>query len=302
MADKEKKRFFILTKEELALIGITFLWGTTFLIIHTAMRTSGPLFFVGFRFILAGIFASIMFWRSLRNLTLHDLFAGIVIGVPIFLGYSLQTAGLKTIASSQSAFITAVYVPLVPLLQWVILRKRPRLTSIIGVIFAFFGLLLVSGQGLDGLAFSKGEFLTLVSAFAIASEIIFISLFAGRVDSCRVTVVQLYVAGFLSFAVMPLNGEYIPAFSWAWFLAGSGLAAMSALIQLTMNWAQKSVSPTRATIIYTGEPVWAGVVGRIAGERLPHLAFLGALFIIIGILISELKPKSRIKTNSSPKM
>ena len=82
--------------------------------VATMMRTSGPLFFVGFRFILAGIFASILFWRSLRNLTLHDLFAGIVIGVPIFLGYSLQTAGLKTIASSQSAFITAVYVPLVP--------------------------------------------------------------------------------------------------------------------------------------------------------------------------------------------
>lgn len=295
MVDTEKKRIFCLTREELALIGVTFLWGTTFLIIHIAMRSSGPLFFVGFRFILAGIFATIVFWRNLRNLTLHDLFAGMVIGIPIFLGYSLQTAGLKTIASSQSAFITAVYVPLVPLLQWVILRKQPHLTSIIGVILAFVGLLLVSGQGLDGLAFSKGEFLTLISAFAIASEIVFISLFAGRVDSRRVTVVQLYVAGLLSFAVMPLNGEHIPAFSWGWFLAGMGLAAMSALIQLTMNWAQKSVSPTRATIIYTGEPVWAGVIGRLAGERLPHLAILGAFFIIMGILVSELKPKPRIK-------
>lgn len=294
MADTEKKRIFFLTNEELALIGITFLWGMTFLVIQMAMRTSGPLFFVGFRFILAGIFSSILFWRRLRNLTLHDLFAGMVIGIPIFLGYSLQTAGLKTIASSQSAFITAVYVPLVPFLQWMILRKQPHLTSIIGVILAFVGLLLISGQGLDGLAFSKGEFLTLVSAFAIASEIVFISLFAGRVDSCRVTVVQLYVAGFLSFAIMPLNGEHIPAFSWGWFLAGAGLAAMSALIQLTMNWAQKTVSPTRATIIYTGEPVWAGVIGRIAGERLPHLAILGAFFIIMGILVSELKPKPRI--------
>ncbi|WP_297322396.1 DMT family transporter [uncultured Bartonella sp.] len=298
MVDSGKKRIFLITREELALIGITFLWGTTFLIIHMAMRTSGPLFFVGFRFILAGIFASILFWRSLRNLTLHDLFAGIVIGIPIFLGYSLQTAGLKTIASSQSAFITAIYVPLVPLMQWMILRKRPHLTSIIGVILAFVGLLLVSGQKLDGLAFSKGEFFTLISAFAIASEIVFISLFAGRVDSRRVTVVQLYVAGILSFTVMPFYDEHIPAFSWGWFLAAANLAAMSALIQLTMNWAQKSVSPTRATIIYTGEPVWAGVVGRIAGERLPHLALLGAFFIIAGILVSELKPKRRKKDNA----
>lgn len=293
MAGAKGNAFYLLSRQELALIGITFLWGATFLIIHLAMRSCGPLFFVGFRFILAGIFAGIIFWRSLKNISMHDIFAGAVIGIPIFLGYSLQTAGLKTIASSQSAFITAVYVPLVPLLQWIILRKKPRLTSFIGISFAFIGLLLVSGQGIHAIDFSKGEILTLLSAFAIASEIVFISFFAGRVDSRRVTVVQLFVAGFLSFVAMPVNGETIPAFSWVWVSAGLGLAAMSALIQLTMNWAQRSVSPTRATIIYTGEPAWAGLVGWIAGERLPHLAILGAFCIIIGILVSELKPKRR---------
>ncbi len=293
MAGAKGNAFYLLSRQELALIGITFLWGATFLIIHLAMRSCGPLFFVGFRFILAGIFAGIIFWRSLKNISMHDIFAGAVIGIPIFLGYSLQTAGLKTIASSQSAFITAVYVPLVPLLQWIVLRKKPRLTSFIGISFAFIGLLLVSRQGIHAIDFSKGEILTLLSAFAIASEIVFISFFAGRVDSRRVTVVQLFVAGFLSFVAMPVNGETIPAFSWVWVSAGLGLAAMSALIQLTMNWAQRSVSPTRATIIYTGEPVWAALVGWIAGERLPHLAILGAFCIIIGILVSELKPKRR---------
>ncbi|WP_295965968.1 DMT family transporter [uncultured Bartonella sp.] len=293
MEEEKEKAFFVLTRQELALIGITFLWGATFLIIHLAMRSCGPLFFVGFRFILAGIFAGIIFRKSLKNISMHDIFAGAIIGIPIFLGYSLQTAGLKTIASSQSAFITAVYVPLVPLLQWIILRKKPRLTSFIGISFAFIGLLLVSGQGIHAIDFSKGEILTLLSAFAIASEIVFISFFAGRVDSRRVTVVQLFVAGFLSFMAMPFNGETVPVLSWGWVSAGLGLAAMSALIQLTMNWAQQSVSPTRATIIYTGEPVWAGLVGWIAGERLPHLAILGAFCIIVGILVSELKSKRR---------
>ena len=293
MEEEKEKAFFVLTRQELALIGITFLWGATFLIIHLAMRSCGPLFFVGFRFILAGIFAGIIFRKSLKNISLHDIFAGAIIGIPIFLGYSLQTAGLKTIASSQSAFITAVYVPFVPLLQWIILRKKPRLTSFIGISFAFIGLLLVSGQGIHAIDFSKGEILTLLSALAIASEIVFISFFAGRVDSRRVTVVQLFVAGFLSFMAMPFNGETVPVFSWGWVSAGLGLAAMSALIQLTMNWAQQSVSPTRATIIYTGEPVWAGLVGWIAGERLPHLAILGAFCIIVGILVSELKSKRR---------
>jgi drug/metabolite transporter (DMT)-like permease len=72
-----------------------------------------------------------------------------------------------------------------------------------------------------------------------------------------------------------------------------GLGIFSAIIQVTMNWAQRSVSPTRATVIYTGEPVWAGVFGRIAGERLPLLALVGAAFIVAGVLVSELKLKKR---------
>lgn len=299
MVDIENKKFFFVTREELALIGITFLWGTTFLVIHTAMRSSGPLFFVGFRFVMAGLIASIVFWRNLKKLTINDVIAGTAIGVAICVGYGLQTAGLKTITSSQSAFITAVYVPLVPLFQWMVFKKKPGLTSLIGVVLSFIGLLLVSGQGLNGIVFSKGELVTLVSAFAIAAEIVLISLFSRRVDSCCVTVVQLFVAGFLSFLFMPFNGESIPIFSWGWFIAGLGLASMSALIQLTMNWAQKSVSPTRATIIYAGEPVWAGLVGRLAGDRLSPLALLGGLFIVIGILVSELKPKKRSQDNSA---
>ena len=63
------------------------------------------------------------------------------------------------------------------------------------------------------------------------------------------------------------------------------------LIQLTMNWAQKSVSPTRATIIYASEPVWGGVVGRTAGDRLLGLALLGAALIVAGVVVSERRPR-----------
>jgi drug/metabolite transporter (DMT)-like permease len=73
----------------------------------------------------------------------------------------------------------------------------------------------------------------------------------------------------------------------------AGLGIFSAIIQVTMNWAQRSVSPTRATVIYTGEPVWAGIFGRMAGERLPLLAILGGVFIVIGVLVSELKLKRK---------
>ncbi|CAB5516584.1 hypothetical protein LMG26857_05662 [Achromobacter anxifer] len=66
-----------------------------------------------------------------------------------------------------------------------------------------------------------------------------------------------------------------------------------------MNWAQKSVSPTRATVIYAGEPVWGGIVGRLAGDRLPALALVGAGLIVAGVLASEAKFARRKKPQAA---
>ncbi|MCC5782257.1 EamA family transporter [Kocuria sp. CCUG 69068] len=278
-------------RPELILIGITMIWGATFLIIHVAMTHTGPLFFVGIRFVVAGLIGAAVFWRALRGITRHEIAAGAGIGVTIFIGHGLQTSGLQTITASQSAFITALYVPMVPLLQWALLRKAPGVMALVGVAFAFAGLVLLAGPdaGLSGL--STGETLTLLSAVACAVEIVLISRFAGTVDARRVTVVQVLVAGLLSFAMMPVAGEQVPKFSWVWLAAGVGLGAASILIQWAMNWAQRSVSATRATVIYAGEPVWGGIIGRLAGERLPGLAILGAVLIVVGVLVSELRPR-----------
>lgn len=280
---------FALTRQEIALVLVTMLWGSTFLIIHIAMQHSGPLFFVGVRFTIAGLVTMLLFRKHMMAITRFEVGAGIAIGCALFLGYYLQTHGLRTITSSQSAFITALYVPIVPLLQWAVLRRPPGLMSWIGVALAFTGLVLLAGPEAGSLSFSPGEVATLAGAVAIAAEIILIGLFAKRVDSRRVTAVQLLTAGLVSFALMPVLGESIPAFSWLWAGAAIGLGLASAVIQLTMNWAQKSVSPTRATVIYAGEPVWGGIVGRLAGDRLPALALVGAALIVAGVLASEMK-------------
>ncbi len=278
-------------REELVLILITMVWGSTFLVVHIAMRHSGPLFFVGLRFVIAGVVSWLVFRSLMRGVTRHELIAGGLIGVALFFGYSLQTVGLQTITSSQSAFITALYVPVVPLLQLVVLRRMPHVMSWAGIVLAFIGLILLAGPEAGRIGLSFGELATLAGAVAIAGEIILISRFAGEVDSRRVTVIQLLVAGGLAFAAMPIAGERPPEFSLVWLVAAIGMGISSALIQLGMNWAQKKVSATRATVIYAGEPVWGGIVGRIAGDRLPSLALLGAAFIVVGVLVSEWRPR-----------
>ncbi|TKK32982.1 EamA family transporter [Pseudomonas sp. CFBP13528] len=284
-------RFNRFSKAECILVVITMIWGGTFLLVQHAMTVSGPMFFVGLRFAAAAIVVGFFSLRTLRDLTLFELKAGVFIGVAIMFGYGLQTIGLQTILSSQSAFITALYVPFVPLLQWLVLGRRPGLMPSIGIMLAFAGLMLLTGPAGASLNFSPGEIATLIGAIAIAAEIILISAFAGQVDVRRVTVVQLATASLLSFLMVVPMGEALPGFSWLLLFSAVGLGLTSAVIQVAMNWAQQSVSPTRATLIYAGEPVWAGVVGRIAGERFPPIAMLGAVLIVAAVIVSEMKTK-----------
>ncbi|MCG8985531.1 DMT family transporter [Delftia acidovorans] len=279
----------LLSRQELALIAVTMVWGGTFLVVHLAMQYSGPLFFVGLRFVTAGLIGLLVFRKAMAGLTRTELVAGIAIGASIFLGYGLQTFGLQTISSSKSAFLTALYVPLVPLLQWLVMGKPPRLMSWIGIGLAFTGLMLVAGPESGGMELNVGEMATMLSTLAIAAEVLLIGHFAGKVDARRVTTVQLLAAGVMALLAMPVAGESVPDFSWVWLSAAVAMACASILIQLTMNWAQKSLSPTRATVIYASEPVWAGIVGRMAGDRLPGLAILGAALIVGGVLVSELR-------------
>lgn len=286
--------------QEALLILITLFWGGTFLAVQYAVTMSGPLFFVGLRFATATVALGLLSWRRMAGLTLAEFRAGVAIGVSIALGYSLQTWGLQSISSSKSAFITAMYVPLVPLLQWVCLRRLPGLMSWIGIALAFSGLILLAGPQGNTLTPGTGELLTLAAALATAAEIILIGAWAGNVDVRRVTVVQLGTASLIAFTLMGPAGESVPVFTPGLLTVAVGLGVFSAIIQLTMNWAQRSISPTRATVIYTGEPVWAGVFGRIAGERLPGLALLGAMLIVAGVLVSELKLKRKKAPRAAP--
>jgi drug/metabolite transporter (DMT)-like permease len=274
-------------RAEAALIVVSMIWGGTFVVVQNALSVSGPFFFVGVRFAAAALMAALFAGRSMAMLSKVEIRAGCIIGVAIMAGYSLQTVGLQTILSSESAFITALYVPLVPLMQWIVLRRRPNLAAWAGITLAFAGLLLITAPDNAALKLSHGAFLTVLCAVAFSCEIILIGFFAGKVDARRVSAVQLGAAAVLAFAAMIAAGEAIPAFSWLLFFSVTGMAVASAVIQLTMNWAQRTVSPTKATIIYAGEPVWAGIFGRLAGEVLPGRAIFGAALIVAAVLITQ---------------
>ncbi|MBB3173789.1 drug/metabolite transporter (DMT)-like permease [Endobacter medicaginis] len=271
---------------EWPLVVITCVWGTTFLVTRIGLAETGPLFFVALRFAVAAIALAAFCGRSLLDLRRIELVAGVSIGLVIALGSVLQTMAIERLPSSMVAFLTAFYVPLVPLLQWLLLRRPPGWRGWIGALAGFAGLALIAGPVSGGSLL--GELQAIGCALAFGFEIILIGRVAARVDARRFAVVQVVTVSLASLAAMPLLGEHPvwPDARLALCVLYLGLA--SAIVQAVVSWAQRVVSPTRATIIYATEPVWAGLIGAAAGEPIGWRAACGAVLIGLGVLSSSL--------------
>ena len=132
-------------KAELYLILITFIWGGTFVSIKTALDYSSPLILMGLRFFSAYLFFSLFYRVRFKEYTAAVLKKGLLLGVLMFIGYGLQTIGLKYTTASRSGFITYFYALMTPFFQFLILKKRPFWGNLLGLICAFSGLFLITG-------------------------------------------------------------------------------------------------------------------------------------------------------------
>jgi drug/metabolite transporter (DMT)-like permease len=267
----------------LALVLAAFLFGTTFLIVKDAVETAGPVPFLAVRFLLAAAFAAAVVRRRPPDPGVGR--AGLVCGVSLLAGYIFQTVGLQYVSSSVSAFITYLLVLIVPLLAAAVLRRPPTAPTLAGIAVAAVGLYLLNGARLS---FGEGELLTLGCAVCFAVHIILLARFAPRHDAVRLNAVQLAVVG----AGCLLPGFFTGGYDFSasvWLAAAfTGLAA-SALAFGLMVWAQQRVGPSRTALLLMLEPVFAGIAGAIAGDRLGWLGLAGAALILTGILVAELR-------------
>lgn len=278
---------------DLLLIAVTAVWGGTFIVVKTALQWSGPFTFVALRFGLAALLLGAVSWRRLRGLTAMELRGGVLIGVAVFFGYSLQTIGLREISSSASAFYTAMYLPMVPLLQIILFRTLPRLQAWVGVGLACVGMVLLSKPDGASLVIGHGAMVTMTGALAMAFEILLISRFAHHGELRRLALLQLVTVAVLASLSALLSGEPAPQFGGGFVICLVVMALISAFIQLAITWAQRTVPATRATVIYALEPVWAAGVGVFIGDRLGILGFAGGALIVVAVLVTELRLPGR---------
>src|SRR5215471_6550880 len=179
------------------LVLVSMIWGSTFLIVQQTIKLTGPFTFLAMRFGIGALALALIFHKRLALITRAEIITGSLIGLFLFGTYALQTTGLQYTTSSKAAFITGMYVPLVAILAGPLLRQKPTLGSIQGVILSVAGLALISVNSSFQFTFGLGELLVMGCAIACALHVICISKFAPGVDAINLAIVQIALTALL---------------------------------------------------------------------------------------------------------
>lgn len=275
-------------KAELSLLLLTFIWGTTFPLVKTALNFSSAFVFLTFRFGLATLAFWLIFSQKISFKDKGVLKAGAVIGVFLFLGFAFQTLGLKYTSASKSAFITGLFVVMIPPLSYLILKEKIRIFSLIGVILAVSGLYLLTCP--KGSEFNLGDLFTFFCAISFSFQVIFVQIYTKKFDFLTLTFIQIAFTACLSLPFMlvfeKIKLVYHPHLVLAILVCAILATALALFIQNRM---QKDTTTVKAALIYAMEPVFAAIFSFILlGEVLGWFGILGGGLILSGMLCSEL--------------
>jgi drug/metabolite transporter (DMT)-like permease len=270
----------------LALVGVTAIWGVTFVQVQDAIALY-PLFaFLAVRFAISTAVLAPFAWGSLRTLPRSGYAAGIGVGVLLAAAYGLQTAGLELTTVASTGFITGLYVVFTPLLALAFFGTRVPRALWGGVALAVAGLLLLNGVPGGS---TLGNVLVLGNAVFQAFQITAMERFAPRYDPRALTFLQMATA-FVGFTVvaLALGDLEVPRGATVWgALLVTGIFA-GALGYLIATWVQAQTTAARAALVFTLEAPFAALAGvLLANEVLGWAGWLGCAVMMAGILVAE---------------
>lgn len=285
---------------DISLLLVALVWGATFVLVQNAISFLEPFSFNGVRFFIATLLLGGWFLvferKQLKLVNKKLIISGVIIGFWLFVGYATQTLGLLYTTSSKAGFITGLSVVLVPLFSFLLLKVRPGRNAVIGVLIATCGLYFLTMTGAASL--NIGDAFVLICAIGFALQIIFTGKYSANYPSLLLTVVQIATVAIFSslfafifedwrLALEPTilfkSDVFLALFVTAFFATALAFFAQTKFQQFT--------TPTRVALIFAMEPVFAAATAFIwAGERLSISALFGCLFILAGMVISELPP------------
>ena len=288
---------------EIALLFNTIIWGGTFALIKNAFTDISPLLFLGLRFSIAALIFLPFVYSSLKKTNKQTLIAGSVLGFFYFTGFAAQTLGLNLTTATKSGFITGTFVVFIPILQLIIEKRKPKWFNILSVFLVLIGLIMLSSKGENAIDFMKqlgsdfnlGDLLTLLCALLFAFQVVYVDVFTKKYEYLPMVFVQLLITGIggfiLSFVFsistletvkFTFNTTVVTAVLYTAIFA----SIIATVIQLKF---QKFVSPTKAGIIFSIEPIFAAVFAYfLLSEKISNFGLIGCVLIFIGLIVSEI--------------
>ncbi|MDO4591291.1 MAG: EamA family transporter [Comamonadaceae bacterium] len=283
----------------LALLLVTAVWGTTFPAMKQLSSDLSALHIIWLRFGMAALVLLPLWW----GMRCAEWRWGLGLGVLNFLAFWLQIEGLGLTTSNRNAFVTGLNVLIVPLIAWLILRRRMGWQVWLAVLLAVGGMCLMF---FEDAPWNWGDTLTLCSAVVYAIYILVMEAAALRnqANPLRATRMAAALAGSmwacttLVLLVQPqgmqqlqTSAQALTANAWL-AMVYLGLVA-SALVVVLQAWGQQRVDAMRSAIVFGLEPVFAALTAWwLIDERMGLVAIAGAVLIVAALIFSQWTPGS----------
>ncbi len=274
------------------------IWGTTFVVQQVGTGNLGAITFTSARFFMGAIivlpFALLQFKRvnrETRKITPYDWLGMVVTGLALFSAAVLQQIGIFHTTVANAGFLTALYVPMVPVFAYLILKKTVHWSVWPASIGCLIGTYIMSGA--ENLQFSAGDLWVIASAFFWATHMLLVGTMASRTQAPLVVAVVQFLICAISGLIVGIFVEHptFTDFSGAYFgIFYAGVLSVGIAFTLQVV-AQRFTPASDTAIILSAETVFAALAGYIfLGEGLSQEQTLGAGMILCGIIAVQLLP------------
>ncbi|MEG0471051.1 MAG: DMT family transporter [Solibacillus sp.] len=280
---------------EILMLITAVMWGSGFVGMAVGLEYWTVFQLMAGRFLLASIILSVIFYKKLKLITKSVLWKGAVLGAILFGAFTLQTMGLEYTTPSKNAFLTALNVIIVPIIAYVIYKRRIDRFEFIAAGVAIVGIGFLSLQ--DSLTINFGDFLSILCAFGFAFDIFYTNVFVKTEDALALTIVQFYTATILSIAGVLALGEVPTTYSSEGIYIILYLAVFcTAVAYVCQNIGMQYANPTKSAIILSTEALFGTIFSVwLLSEIVTGRMLIGCLLIFAAILFAEVKPTFRRK-------
>ncbi len=277
------------------LVAVTLFWGVSFTAIKDVLNSVEVSNLLFIRFALAALVLLPLAVVKRGKFRAEVILPGLVCGAFLAMAFLTQAVGLQYTTASRSGFITGLNVVLVPLFSILLFKQMPGRGALVGAGLAFLGLyFLTSADQNSGVPFNQGDVWTLACAFFVAGHVLTVGRFAPQQDHFWLTFIQFLAIAGAGAVWAGAGGEIDLALSWTALGEIAFLAVFCTVCAFwTQTWAQQYTTPTRTALIFTMEPVFATFFAWLLLDEILGLwGWVGAVLILAGILLAELRPKS----------